>query len=219
MKYAGLFFTLAVLMAWLAVRGGPATWVLFYPAFSFAIVSIAYFRNDARLFGKRCDGGRTWWGYLLLGPYLAYVSIVWRLVTAVSTEAAYNRLGDDIYLSRRLLSHELPDDVASVVDLTCEFCEPTRTWSIDHYRCVPMLDGSAASVAIMMDLANEIAGMPKPVLIHCAQGHGRTGLVAAAVELHSGRAETVAEAIANVRAVRPGIGLHPPQQRVLEQIV
>ncbi|TWU44827.1 hypothetical protein Poly51_58930 [Rubripirellula tenax] len=60
--------------------------------------------------------------------------------------------------------------------------------------------------------------MPKPVLIHCAQGHGRTGLVAAAVLIVSGEAQTAADAIAIIQAVRPGVELNKAQRMILEQI-
>jgi protein-tyrosine phosphatase len=55
-------------------------------------------------------------------------------------------------------------------------------------------------------------------LIHCAQGHGRTGLVASAVLLVSGKAQTAADAIAMVQSVRPGVDLNREQRFVLERL-
>ncbi len=57
-----------------------------------------------------------------------------------------------------------------------------------------------------------------PGVIHCAQGHGRTGLVAAAVLVVFRRAQTVSEAIAMVQTVRPGIELNTMQRSILEQV-
>lgn len=150
-------------------------------------------------------------------PYVLYVAVVWHFVRWVSKEPVTNKLGDDLVLSRRLLGCEFPQDIGSVVDLTCEFAEPRCVWDIQSYTCFPMLDGSAAAIDGLPELALEIIQMPKPVLIHCAQGHGRTGLVASAVLLVSGKAQTAADAIAMVQPVRPGVELNRAQRTALEK--
>lgn len=81
-----------------------------------------------------------------------------------------------------------------------------------------MLDGSGVTADELRGLAPEIDDMPKPALIHCAQGHGRTGLVAAAVLLVSGEAKTAVDAIAMVKSVRPGVELNREQMSVLEKL-
>ena len=215
MTYGFLFSLLAVAIGATAFRYGPWTWFLLYPAFSFAVVGVAYFTGNPSVFGKGGDGQRTKLGTLLVGPYVAYVAAVWHGVRWCSRETAFNRLGDDLILSRRLLANELPDDVASVVDLTCEFTEPVCHWKIDSYFCYPMLDASAPSSTEIRMLAEKILQMPKPVLIHCAQGHGRTGLVASALLCVSGRAQSASDAIAMVQSVRPGIDLNVKQRSIL----
>lgn len=218
MKYGFLFLLLALAMSVAATRGGPWAWLLFYPAFSFGVVSAAYLFSAPGVFGKRFDGGRSRLGTLLVLPYVLYVAAVWHVVRLLSREPKSNSLGDDLVLSRRLLGHELPDNIASVVDLTCEFTEPYDRWKIQSYTCYPMLDGSGATADELRELAVEINDMPKPVLIHCAQGHGRTGLVAAAVLLVSGKVQTAADAIAMVQSVRPGVELNREQRSVLEKL-
>jgi len=219
MKYAFLFSILAVAIGMVAARHGPWTWPFFYPAISFGGVAAAYYFGTPALFGKQLDGRRSILGTLLLGPYMAFLAVVWHVMRRVSRESVTNALGDDLVLSRRLLGHELPEQVASVVDLTCEFTEPNTNWSIQSYLCYPMLDGSGPSSNEIRELATEILKMPKPVLIHCAQGHGRTGLVAAAVLLVSGEAETAGDAIAMVQAVRPGVELNSRQRAILEGVL
>ena len=218
MKYGFLFLLLALAMSVAAARGGPWAWLLFYPAFSFGVVSAAYLSSSPGVFGKRFDGGRSRIGTLLVLPYVLYVAAVWHLVRLLSREPKLNFLGDDLVLSRRLLSHELPQNIASVVDLTCEFSEPNEHWTIQSYTCYPMLDGSGATKNALRQLVAAISDMPKPVLIHCAQGHGRTGLVAAAVLLVTGKAQTAEGAIAMVKPVRPGIELNREQRSVLKEL-
>lgn len=218
MKYGFLFLLLALAMAVAAVRGGPWAWLLFYPAFSFGVVSAAYVFSAPGVFGKRFDGKRSKLGTLLVLPYVLYVAAVWHLVRLLSREPKLNPLGDDLVLSRRLLGHELPDDIASVVDLTCEFIEPNDHWKIQSYLCYPMLDGTGATAENLRALAIQINNMPKPVLIHCAQGHGRTGLVASAVLIVTGKAQTAADAIAMVQSVRPGVDLNRDQRSILKKL-
>ena len=132
-------------------------------------------------------------------PYVIYVSAVWHVLRLFSREPRFNSLGDGLVLSRRLLAHELPENISSVVDLTCEFTEPIDQWNIRSYICYPMLDASTATADEVRQLATDILQMPKPILIHCSQGHGRTGLVASAVMLVSGQAQTASDAIAMVQ--------------------
>tara|TARA_R110002049_G_scaffold288423_1_gene470929 strand:+ start:111512 stop:112171 length:660 start_codon:yes stop_codon:yes gene_type:complete len=218
MKYGFLFLLLALAMSVAAVRSGPWEWLLFYPAFSFGVVAAAYLSSAPGVFGKRFDGRRSWLGTLLVLPYVPYVSAVWHLVRLLSREPKISVLNDEIVLSRRLLSHEMPENIASVVDLTCEFIEPKDGWDLQSYVCYPMLDGTASTSTEIRVLADEIIKMPKPVLIHCAQGHGRTGLVTAAVLIASGKAQTTGDAIAMIQAVRPGVELNKAQRLILEQI-
>ena len=218
MKYGFLFLLLAIGIGVAADRGGPWAWLLFYPAFSFGVVAAAYLFSAPGVFGKRFDGRRSRLGTLLVLPYVLYVSAVWHVVRLLSREPKISVLNDDIVLSRRLLGHELPEDIASVVDLTCEFTEPKDGWDLQSYVCHAMLDGTASTSAEILELADEIIKTPKPVLIHCAQGHGRTGLVNAAVLIASGEAQTVEDAIAMIQAVRPGVELNKAQRLILEQI-
>ena len=218
MKYGFLFLLLAIAIGVTAFRGGPWAWLLFYPAFSFGVVAAAYLFSAPGVFGKRFDGRRSRLGTLLVLPYVLYVSAVWHVVRLLSREPKSNALNDELVLLRRLLEHELPEGIASVVDLTCEFTEPKDRWSLQSYLCHPMLDGTGSTSNEIRELADEIIKMPKPVLIHCAQGHGRTGLVAAAVLIVSGEAQTATDAIAMIQAVRPGVELNKAQRLILEQI-
>ena len=52
--------------------------------------------------------------------------------------------------------------------------------------------------------------------MHCANGRGRTGLVAAAWLLAHGRADSAADALARVQAARPAVRLLPRQWAALE---
>jgi protein-tyrosine phosphatase len=57
---------------------------------------------------------------------------------------------------------------------------------------------------------------PGRIFIHCAQGHGRTGLFALAVLLHSGAVGSLEEGLRFLTAARPGIRLNREQRRCLD---
>ena len=218
MKYGVCFAFLAIALFVTAIQGGVGYIALVYPAISFAIVSIGYFGVGPRIFGKSLNGKRKWLSTFMLLPYMLLTLMTWHLIRLLSRESATNQLSPDFILSRRLLSSEMPQSVRSVVDLTCELSEPRNNWQLVRYLCFPILDAGSPAPGELKALATVILDLPKPVLIHCAQGHGRTGMVAAAVLIVSGRATNATDAILMVQSARPGIELNQTQRSALESI-
>lgn len=196
--------------------GGGTHLLLCWPALSFGIVSIAYLTCDARWFGKRRDGSRHWLATAVLLPYLIFVYSVWRLQISLSREPAINYVNSSVAVSRRLLAHELPENVDRVCDLTCEFVDPKPLRTKPGYHCHPVLDAGACSAAELVDLARRLPPSNGEILlIHCANGHGRTGMFAAVWLLTHGFVTTVDDAITMLRNARPGIGLRSRQRRLV----
>ncbi|PQO47670.1 tyrosine-protein phosphatase [Blastopirellula marina] len=218
MKYVVLFSLFAIGLTTSAILQGGWFWLLVYPAISFALMSAAYLGLGPELMGKRDAGTLAPISVALLLPYLLLLWTVWHLWRLTSHEPKWNAINGDFLLGRRLLGSEMPPEAASVVDLTSEFAEPTAMRSVACYRAFPMLDATGRTTAEIRTLAQEILEMPKPVYLHCAQGHGRSGLLAAALLLESGAAKTADQAFEMVRAVRPGVHLSGPQLRVLQEI-
>src|SRR5947207_1355977 len=74
-----------------------------------------------------------------------------------------------------------------VVDLTSEFADPRAVrMARDSYLCVPTLDACAPDATAAREALERIDASDKPVYIHCAQGHGRTGSFAAALLIRRG---------------------------------
>src|SRR5690606_25392616 len=109
------------------------------------------------------------------------------------------------------------DDIQHVVDLTCEFNEPARLRERSYFSC-PMLDGSAASAGQLRSWAEQVARLQGNIYIHCAEGHGRTGLFATAGLLCRREAETAEDALRIVRLKRPRVRLGREQMVVLRAI-
>jgi protein-tyrosine phosphatase len=214
MRHGLLLAMVAVTMAALAATHRGACWLLLWPALSFAVVASGYLLFGPAVFGKSRHGVLSPVAHVVLLPYLLFAWSVWHVLRLVSRETAYNQLTDRLLIGRRLLSHELPAEVDHVVDLTCEFNEP-RHLRERSYRSFPILDGADVTTDELQQWAGEVAGLHGTAYIHCAQGHGRTGLFAAAVLLSSGQASTPDEALRLVVACRCGVQLSASQRQVL----
>ena len=214
--YGTAFLVVSVGSAHRALQGG--FWLLLvWPCLSFFLVSLAYFFGAVCVFGKRENGTRARVPGVLLLPYLLLTWIVWELQTRIAREPPWHAVDDSLIVSRRLRPRELPQNVAALIDLTSEFVDPASIRSLPGYRCIPILDANALTPE---RLAECVRGLPRPaegrIIVHCANGHGRTGLCAAAWMICHGTAKTPAEAIERLQSKRPGIHLRPCQQESLE---
>jgi protein-tyrosine phosphatase len=218
--FYGLSFSLiALAIAKSALHGG---WYISFawPAMSFGIVAAAYLLGDPRLFGKRSDGTRHWMATTLLLPYLVFASTVWWLQITLSAEPASHSVNHSLTVSRRLRSDELPTHVVRICDLTCEFVDPISFRTRGSYVCYPILDAGSVSAAELVALARSIPPLPQgSLLIHCANGHGRTGMFAAIWLIVHGFVTSSDDAMRLLQSVRPGIGLRSRQRRVVDEAV
>lgn len=215
MKYGILFAIIAVLLVALGVMHGGWHYLLFWPALSFAIVAIGYFHIGPRVYGKSQRGILSPINQLLLLPYLIYLWSVWYAARLFKRESAFDQLTDNIFIGRRLLSRELPANIDYVIDLTCEFTEPKALRSIS-YHSFQILDGFVPSPDQLRDWAEQTAGLSGNIYIHCAEGHGRTGLFAAVLLLHIGHSQTPEEALQFIKSKRPLVGLGRRQLAALK---
>ena len=220
--YPATFGAVAALCAWHAARGG-LWWGLLWPAGAFGGASAAYLAGRPGWLGKRADGARNPVAAGLFLPYTLFALTVWHGHRLSGGDgAAWDRLEETLHLARRPLPGDLPPAVAAdadavILDLTAEFRDPAAVRRRPGYVCVPILDAAAPSAADLERVVNLLPppGGP-PAVVHCANGRGRTGLVAAAWLLTHGRADGAADAVARVRAARPGVRLLPRQRAVLE---
>jgi protein-tyrosine phosphatase len=216
--YAAAFLSLAAVLAIEAVWLRGVGWLLMWPAISFGLVGSAYAGLGPAVFGKRSDGSRRFWATLLLTPYLALQYGVWHLVRFLSSENHRDLLQSDLWIGRRPLPYELADQPRSlIVDLTCEFVASRPVRREHDYVCFPLLDVTAPDVTALVQFLDQLP-RDRGCLIHCAQGHGRTGMVAASLLLVRGIASTADEAQAMIRAARPGVRLKAAQFRAVQGV-
>ncbi|MEN6402765.1 MAG: hypothetical protein ABFD94_12555 [Armatimonadia bacterium] len=202
-----------VLAAGAALVGGWGL-VLLWPAVACLVVGVAYVTENPALFGKRSDGSVNPFMQLVLLPYLALTYAIWKLKRKISKEPLYNEVAPGLWVGRRVLGDELPEGVSVIVDVTTEFAEPSTALARCEYRALPTLNYGAPEAEGLRALVEELAGR-EGIYVHCAQGHGRSATVAAALLLRKGLAATWEEAVAMVVKVRPKVHLEACQEAFL----
>lgn len=219
MKYAVLLALLGLSQIALALSNrltGPVLWLLVWSGASWILAGMAYAFRAGWAFGKRPDGGMNRLNVLLFFPFLAVTWLLWHIQKVLTREPVHNEIAPGIWLGRRCYDAELPPGTETIVDLTCEFPEPPEVRRGRTYLCVPTLDASTPSQAAFQALMESISRSPTPVYIHCAQGHGRSAMVAAATLVAKGLAPSLEEAERAVKQARPAIRISAPQRRLLE---
>jgi len=148
----------------------------------------------------------------ILLPYLALGAVTLYLARWFDREALLNPVAPGIAIGRLPFPSERIElervGIRAVLNLCWEF---PRVSGIDRVpglatARVPILDGAAPTDRQFRDACACVArwrAEGRFVLIHCAQGHGRTATVAAAVLCELGLASDAEEALSLIRSARP----------------
>ncbi|MFT4513829.1 MAG: hypothetical protein ACI89X_001676 [Planctomycetota bacterium] len=207
--------------------GGIAIALMLWTAVACCVVSAAWilpvdrgsqYRRVHWLYGKRSDGTRVWWAALLTLPFLGPVSVWWHLRRPALTEAPWHELLPDLLIGRRLLDREFDLQVEHIVDLTCEYAERPHQRCHKGYVSLPIVDGAAPPPQVLRQYAERLSKLQGRIYLHCAEGHGRTATVAAALLIVRGVASDVDDALARIAAVRPKARPYARQMRALRRI-
>lgn len=184
---------------------------------NFVLLGLAHARHAHRLFGKRSDGTLPIWSWLFFLPLHTLNTLLWHSIRLLSSEPFQNTVTDSLVVGRRLLAKEVEGSFDNYVDLTSEFAEPTAIGKSPCYVLFPLLDGSAPSPEALHSAVTSLR--PGRTFVHCAQGHGRTGLFALALLIHSGQASSIEDGLRLLLTSRPGIRLNREQRHCIEQYV
>jgi len=186
---------------------GGIAWIALWPATSLALVAGCYSWAGASGFQKSSEGlslASRW----LFGPYRAAAWLNSRIWTRSHPEAT--AIVDGLYLGRFPSRSELAGARPwAVCDLTAEF--PPIPSCVQHRATLPLLDLISPDPQILIRAAHEIErlrGLEDRVLVCCALGYGRSALAVTAWLRVTGRASSVEEAAALVRAKQPHSAMH-----------
>jgi protein-tyrosine phosphatase len=212
-RRAGFYYLVGALAtALVVVLFWPWGAFLLWPAISLGIASAAYYGLGPRVFRKR--NGRlpwtTWWalGLVLLGHEIS------RFYYRRRQGRAWDELTPRVWIGGVLNRSEamavVRAGVTAVLDLTAEFSEPSPLRALT-YKNIPILDLMAPTTEQLEEMLSfiEHESAAEIVYVHCKIGYSRTAAVAAAYLLRSGAAASTAEAIEQVRRVRPCVVIRP----------
>lgn len=217
MKYAAILGLMSALLLAVGMTYPGVAWLWLWTAGSFAIVAAGYGNAHLgpKVFGKQRDGRIAWHHKLILLPYLLFTWTVWHLYRLLDREPATNHIAEDLIVGRRLLPHEVPGEIDHYVDLTSEFDAPLAVRSLPSYLSLPILDAAVPEMAALSAACKRAA--VGRVYVHCAQGHGRTGMFAAALLAERGAVQSSSQALHLLRQRRPGINWNPRQRKFMEK--
>ncbi|PKK88556.1 MAG: hypothetical protein CVV64_18310 [Candidatus Wallbacteria bacterium HGW-Wallbacteria-1] len=210
MKYSVLFTLLGCSISFLALGHGGGLHLLHWFSLNCFLLAFGYGGVGPGIYGKGPDGTLPIWSWIIHLPFLTYTHCMWYLVCILSKENPLDQVNYDIFIGRRLRAFEVPEGIVNYVDLTAEFQDPASVRSSESYLSFPILD---AHIPEISDLKRTIASLkPGKTYIHCAQGHGRTGLFAIALMASRGLIETYDQGITLLREKRPDLGLNRHQE-------
>lgn len=197
------------------VHGGW-TWLAGWLGLDFFVLGVGHVMAAHRLFGKRGDGTLPIWSWIIFLPLYVYSLAVLKIGRLVGSEPWVCRVNESLAIGSRPNAADDCSEFDAIIDLTAEFQEVKRARERREYFCFPILDASAPSVD---DLENALrARSGGRTFVHCAQGHGRTGLFAAALLLANGSVTSAEEALGSIKKVRPGVKLNSMQRRCLLEV-
>ena len=218
MKYAVFFLACSVGLVVIAFPWTASSVLELWASLALGVVGLGYAGVGPRIFGKVSDGRMRPLNVLILAPYLMLLWAVWHLSRALRSEPPFHELVDGIIIGRRLLPGEYPEGIESVVDLTAEFPESSRIRQGRNYWAFPILDGSPSTPEALEQVARAIMDLPGDVYIHCAEGHGRTALVATSLLLARRDVQSAAEAVELVLGRRPLARMNATQRKVVDEV-
>lgn len=234
MRYALAFGILGIILAALAIdragRAGGVDWLVVAVEADAALVMLSL----AMAFGLRSAGfdieRRTLhpaWRAATAALLLPY-RVLGRAALGVSGwldhEGPINPLAPGIFIGRlptRSVRAQIGrEGIDAILNLCWEFPGPSTSGRSPECGHVPILDGAPPTdrqfdEAVRWVAARRAEG--RHVLIHCAQGHGRTATITAAVMVRLGLAEDADDALARIRSVRPGARPSRAQRAALDR--
>lgn len=192
----------------------PVLWL----GVSLALLLLAYAVMRPGLFGKRPDGTLPWWAWPTMGPVIVVLLALWHVARWLSWEPCCHEVAPGVWLGRRPLAEELPAGVTMVVDLIAELPAAPGVAAGREYVCLPVLDTTAPPLGELCQLLDRLEAHRGGVYIHCAQGRGRSALVAAALLMRRGIASSPREAVEILKRVRAMVSLTRVQMRRLREL-
>jgi hypothetical protein len=235
MRFAFTFGVLGVVLAALTVRltgEAAGAWWLLVAA---EAVASACLLALALAYGLRVCGwpvedflARPGPARAVVFPYVALAGLVMAAARRVDREPLMSAVGPGLFIGRVPFWSErdrlTEAGIGAELNLCWEFPTTPALEGLPGLpsALVPILDGSPPMPGQFREAVERVGrwrAEGRTVLIHCAQGHGRSATVAAAVLAWLGLATGAGEALARVRDARPRARASREQREALERFL
>lgn len=215
-KQYGLIFLLATMIAviWaMSARYIVVCAVMCWLAVSFAWVATAFFLHcPEMLMGKR-QHVKAFLPFCIINlPFLILYWLTWLVRHFVFPHNPVNAI-DGTYVSVSCWPgfHVPLDQYDVIIDVTSEMPRWYQTGSA-KYVCLPNLDGVPLDRSVLpLEIDREMR-----ILVHCAQGRGRSALMTCIILLKLGYATTANDALQILKQSRPSVSISRHQLSQLE---
>lgn len=200
--YPIFFFGFAAFFAYQAVTSeGVAAWLSGWTAISGSVMGAAYlFRRPGWVAGKS-NGELNPFLVLVNAPWLALTYLAGWIQAKLSKESPWDRIGEtNVTISRYPFGlDDWNGDFDLVVDLTCELPSSAKRIRGARYESFPNLDG----VPLVENGDELVSEREERILVHCAQGHGRSAIFTSRLLVRLGWVESLDEGLHLIRRSRP----------------
>jgi diacylglycerol kinase family enzyme len=230
------FGLIYLLGAMLALFGGYRFWpsacsVFFcWMAFSFLIVSIAYFVNAPGVFRKRSNGRIPFCIKLVFIPFLIITHAYNKIARNLDKVPSIQQVGDKLYIGDRVTpgdaSFLFEKRIKAVLDVTAEFESLDWETSFEDisYLNIPVLDHAVPREEELLRAIIWIKNQQVyngPVLVNCALGRGRSALVVAAFLLSQTKKNDAqpSDILEHLKALRKTVRLNKRQRQLLMRMI
>jgi len=179
------------------------------------VASAFFLHLPEMLMGKRLNGTVFLPLCVVNLPFLVIYGITWLIRHFVLRHEPVNRIGStNVFISCWPGFHVPLDRYDLVIDATSEMPKWYKVANA-KYVCLPNLDGVPLDRYV---LPVEIHRDMK-ILVHCAQGRGRSALLACLILLKLGHAETAEAAVEMLKQSRPSVSISQHQRTHFEFLI
>ena len=202
-------------------------YILLWPAIDFFLLSWAYcFKGSSGhvLMGKNEETGQIGWAnFLLFLPWHALYYASWRIKHLLRGEHVYDSVGHGMYVGRLPIHfpEHFPVDCQVIVDLTGEMSAVKASLKGRRYYNAGCIDRLMPDPVALEGIARTLLKEREDVgmYIHCANGHGRSGVFAAIMLVSRGVVEDLDDAKKYLKEKRAVINWQEHQQDVGEEVL
>lgn len=208
------WWALAVLMLWVAI--------------SLALVALAYYKNNGRIFRKRSDGTIPKAVRILFWPFMLGVYTYNRVIRSITSLPSIQRIEPGLFLAARLTPADVEalheHEIDAVLDVTAEF-ESLNVSLVGEgieYLNVPVLDHAYPDFPTLLQAVRWIESQRKQnrsVVVHCALGRGRSVMIMVAYLLARDPGKSIAEVMEQIQSIRHRARLNSSQYKALQEYI